>query len=1107
MRIFDYIRLRKFLAVALSVLVLTGILIAQIDTASIVGTVKDPSGAVIPSAKVAVTNQATGETQTVTASSDGNYVFPYLRVGSYTMSVDAPGFKKSNISNIVLNVQDRKQLDVQMQLGAAEEKIEVTTAAPLLDTQTADVGHVVDAQQVRDLPLNGRRYDQLSLLTAGVNIPSASFQQRAEGVFSVNGNSSTQNNYVIDGADNNSFTTNLQDQSAQTVQPAVDSLAEFKLQTRDYDVEYGRSAGGVINASLKSGTNKIHGDVYEFLRNDKLDANDYFLNRANQPRASFQQNQFGVTIGGPIRKDKTFFFGNWEGTRIRQGTTLVGTVPTPLMRQGNFNELGPAPTSPSIAPLAAFSGCINAGIVQPSCIDPVALKLFNLYPLPNTNRAQEGVVGGFSGNNYVASPKVSRNSDEVGGRIDHRISNSDNVYGHFILYDLRLFRPGIFTEVNPIADGTSDSTQGRNLDRGTSVTAAWVHILNSSLVNDAHFTFNRAASHSQQAPLGKNVYSQFGLTGIPDFGSSITGGLPEFDIAGFSQLGSPRWLPQNQFAQIWQLRDAVTYIKGSHTLKMGVEWRRDSVNFLDLCCNRGAFNFSSQYTGQGITDFLLGLPQYDALENLNIAHIYRNGLNWFVGDNWRTSHHLTINYGVRYEYASPLFERDNHATNFDPKLRGGQGGLFTIPSNASGTFERTTVHPQRHNFAPRVGLSYAITPKLVWRAGAGVYFENYYRYGSESQLALNPPFLADVEQSRSQSEAPAMFLKNGFPANFLTPVDINNLDQASQLFIRAIDPNLVPSTIYQGSFGFQYSLTSNMVVEANYVFNQGRHIWSLTNENQSNLITPGSPPVIPFPDFRQDRSVPPSATGPTYIEWLESASNSNYNALQLSADKKMSRGLALHMAYTWSKARTQVSDFEAGTRGIQDRYRRNLEWGLWDNDTPHRFVTSFTYELPVGAGHSFNPSGVAGKILGQWQLNGIVTYASGQPVTIGIPFDTSGTGSGNRPNCVASPHVHQTIDSWLDPNAYAMPAQYFFGNCSPTPGPRTPGVSLWDMSLFRQFPITESKSFQFRVEAFNLWNKPQFGPPSSTITSPSFGHISSLASPPRQIQFALKFYF
>jgi hypothetical protein len=1099
-----------------ALLALGGVSSAQIDTASIVGTVRDPSGAVVAKAKVNVQNMATNEVQTAVSGDEGLYSFPYLRVGTYSVTVEAAGFKTTVRNDIVLNVQDRKQVDFQLQVGSSQQRVDVTTEAPLLDTQTADVGNVVSGQQATDLPLNGRRYDALTGLTAGVNTSSPSFQQRAEGVFSVNGNSSTQNNFVLDGGDNNSYTTNLQDQSAQGVQPAVDSLAEFKLQTRDYDVEYGRSAGGVVNVAIKSGTNGLHGDVYEYFRNDKLDARDYFA--TSGPKPILQQNQFGFTLGGPIRKDKTFFFVNWEARRIRNGLTLQGLVPTPQMRNLDFTEFPAAnlPRSPNIPGMPQVSNCINNGVLtnNSTCVDPTAQQLLALYPSPNLNTSSEGVPGSFTyGANYIGHPKETQDSDEGAVRIDHRFSDADNVYGHLVIFDLRQNRPGIFSVASPIADGTNDSTSGVNLDRGTSITMAWVHMFRPNIVNDGHFSFTRVASHNIQATLGQNVNRQYGLNGIPIY-PGLSGGLPEIDISGMQLLGSPMWLPQNQFAQIWQLKDAVTFIKGSHSLKMGVEWRRDADNFSDLCCIRGNYGFNSQYTGQGITDFLMGLPNHAELENLDIARIYRNGWNWFVSDSWRVNQKLTLTYGVRYEYSSPLFERNNHETNFGPNLNGGQGGLFTVPANASGTLQRTTVHPVKTNLAPRVGFAYSLMPKLVMRGGFGLYYQNSYRYGSESMLALDPPFLVDAQANAQPGQAPTILLRNGFPSSFLNPVDVNDTAAVAQLFIRAIDTNLKPSTIYQASYGFQYSLTSNFVLEANYVLNRGRHLWDLENRNQPQLVTPGLPPVLAFPNFVQ------TSGSPTYIEWLTSLGNSTYNALQINADRRFSHGMGLHVAYTWSKALSQVSDFEAGLRGIQDRYNRKAEWAYWDNDSPNRLAISGTYQLPIGRGHRVASSGAMEKIAGDWQVNTIATFASGQPITVGVTQDNSRTGSGNRPDCTAAASgFHRSIAGWVNPSGFAAPAQYTFGNCSPTPGPRAPGISLIDISLFKNFSFSESKYLQFRIEAFNFINKPQFGPPSNlswdtsqpgTVGAPvpGFGAITStVPNLQRQLQFALKFYF
>jgi hypothetical protein len=381
-------------------------------------------------------------------------------------------------------------------------------------------------------------------------------------------------------------------------------------------------------------------------------------------------------------------------------------------------------------------------------------------------------------------------------------------------------------------------------------------------------------------------------------------------------------------------------------------------------------------------------------------------------------------------------------------------------------------------------------------------------------LALNPPFLVDAQANAQPGQAPTVLLRNGFPSNFLAPVDVNNTSAVAQLFIRAIDTNLKPSTIYQASYGFQYSLASNFVVEANYVLNRGRHLWDLENRNQPDLVTPGLPPVLAFPNFVQ------TSGSPTYIEWLTSQGNSTYNALQISADSRFSHGMGLHVAYTWSKALSQVSDFEAGLRGIQNRYNRNAEWGYWDNDTPNRLVVSGTYQLPIGKGHRLASSGVTERVVGDWQLNTIMTFASGQPVTIGISQDNSATGTGNRPDCTTpASGFHRSLSDWVNPSGFAAPALYTYGDCSPTPGPRAPGISLVDVSLFKNFNFSESKYLQFRMEMFNFINKPQFGPPSNlswdtsqpgTTGAPvsGFGAITStVPNLQRQIQFALKFYF
>jgi hypothetical protein len=523
---------------------------AQVDTGTIAGRVQDTSRAVIADAKVTVTNLATNTREGTLTGSNGAFLAPLLKVGTYSVTVEKPGFQKYVQSGIQVDVQSRVELDVTLQVGALSQEVDVTAAAPLLDTQSASLGQVVGERQVSELPLNGRRYDDLVFLTPGVNSVTPIQAARGEGVFSVDGNTSLQNNFILDGVDNNSYDENLQSQSAQVAQPPVDAISEFKIQTHTYDVSFGRNAGSVVNAAIRSGTNGIHGDVYEFVRNRDLDANDFFLNTAGKPRPQYQRNQFGGVVGAPIKKNHTFIFAGDEHTKIAKGTSLIGSVPTPLMRQYNFSELAAAPHDPTLPALSQFSGCISNAIVSANCFDPVGAKIMALFPLPNFNRGQEGVARKFTGNNYISSPTFTSASDSAVLRLDSQYHESNKFFGHLAITDLTRFQPGIFNDVQPAyIDGSSNTTFGKNLDRGTNIALGWTHTFSPTILNEVRAGFNRVASHSQQSPFGTpSVDSQFGIKGVPDYPSStVGGGLSTFQLTGFANLGSPGFLPQNQF--------------------------------------------------------------------------------------------------------------------------------------------------------------------------------------------------------------------------------------------------------------------------------------------------------------------------------------------------------------------------------------------------------------------------------------------------------------------------------------------------------------------------------------------------------------------------------
>ena len=566
---------------------------AQEDTGNIVGTIRDPSGAVVPNAKVVVTNLATHRAQDTQTNSEGQYVVLLVQVGTYSISVQKTGFQESIEKGINVDVQSRLQVDFTLQVGAVVQQVRVTSAAPLLDTQSADVGQVVGEREISELPLNGRRYDDLVFLTTGVTSVTPVMTNHGEGAFSVDGNTSMQNNFILDGVDNNSYDENMNTRSAQVVIPPVDALSEFKMQTHTYDVSFGRNAGSVINATIKSGSNEFHGDVWEFLRNKELDANDWFLDQAGKPKAQYQQNQYGGTLGGPIKPNHTFFFISDEHLSIRQGITRLGSVPTPQMRQYNFAELKTAPKLSASAPSqlqSQFAGCFTGATLSSGCVDPVGATIFALYPLPNTNRSQEGVAKGFVGNNYIASPKFTQDKDSAVARIDTKWNDANKIYGHYVVMDTRQFTPGIFYGLQPAyLDGSADNTYGLVFTRGTSVALVWTSIVNPWIVNEARGGYNRDANQSKQAPYSTdNVSAQLGLQGIPAYSDGTEGGgLAPFAVTGFASLGSPTYLPGSQYSNVYQGEDSLSMIRGPHTLRFGGGWRRDGNRFFDDCCVRG----------------------------------------------------------------------------------------------------------------------------------------------------------------------------------------------------------------------------------------------------------------------------------------------------------------------------------------------------------------------------------------------------------------------------------------------------------------------------------------------------------------------------------------
>ena len=1110
--------------------------LGQIDRGAIVGTVSDASGALVSKATVTVINKATAVTMSTPVNGTGDYQVLALIPGEYTVKASAPGFETSVRDGIVIHVQDRISLNFTLKVGSVVEQVVVTGSEPLLQTQTADVGNVVDTQKVNDLPLNGRRYADLALLEPGVQKFYAA-NNPAPDRFSVNGNMEMQNNFLLNGIDNNSWSENLQEFSVQVVQPPPDAVEEFRVQTRTYSSEFGNSAGAVINATLKSGTNSYHGSLFEFLRNSAFDANSWINGTTSPvtPKGGFTQNQFGGTFGGPIVKNKAFFFGDFERFTSRQGTTVQSTVPTPLMKAGNFTEW-PTPLSDSQVP--GQFGCYVNNVIQATgstgqtCLDPVAAKLMTLLPDPNVANlvSMQGQPRSWTGApNYLFATSVPDDVNSVDGRVDYTLNQSNNIFGSYSYRHVNRQDPP--WTANGVIGSGNFATQYRLHDQAVSL--GWTHTLSNNIVNDVRFGFNRDYAHSD--PVGvtlgtSQAESLIGLTGIPDGPGS--GGLPPFEINGLTRIGTSPWRPQYQISQAWNIIENLSWLKGNHSFKFGYQYLRRSDNFLDLRAPQGELQTNGVYTtggAFGLPDFLLGDVDGVHFTTPKVVHYFQPGHSFYAMDTWKTTPKLTLTYGLRYELFAPILERDNDTSNFTPA---NGGGIVTAASNASGWFDRALIHPDLNDFAPRIGFAYQMSDRVVWRGGYGVFYQHNSRIGSESILQLNPPFLQDVQLNQSGTST-VFQLKNGFPLDQITGSGFD----LTQIQLRAQDPNQRSGYVEQASLGPEIQITGDSVLAINYVGNWGRKMNRLRDNNMPHVVGfDNNCPILQytFANLNTVSNVDTSTGGSTcnntgqhaFLELATNDGNTDYNSLELSLRRRMSKGLSYSLGYTWSHGLADFGDNLTAGAFPQNSYNYAAEMSNSNLDIRHRFVGNFVWQLPFGQGKPYLSSGAASHVLGNWQFNGIVTLQTGSPFSVTASND--GLLGSNRtvyPNCIGDPfagattdhHLYTTTGFLINPAAFEQPADGTFGTCAPRKF-YGPGIQTFDLSLFKDFRFNERWLLQFRAEFFNAFNHPNFAAPISDIGNPSFGKVTNTLAPilgtdsggpgdPREIQFALKLYF
>ena len=1131
-----------FAAVLLCVFVTALTAWAQVDTATVTGTVRDTTGAVLPNVTVTATEMDTGINTAVKTATDGVYVITPLKIGRYSVSAQATGFQTQTQQNVVLNVQQNQRLDFSLHVGSVSQTAEVVAAAPLLETENASLGDVVASQQVEELPLNGRRYTDLAELTSGVskviegpvNGGSTPTNGNAGGSFAVNGMRGDQNNFILDGIDNNS-----NDNGDVAILSSVDAIAEFKIETSNYSPEFGRSGGAVINATTKSGTNNFHGEAWEFLRNQAFDASQYGFG-SNIPKAPFKQNQFGATLGGPVKKDKVFFFLDYEGLRIHQAQTDFTSVPVGNEATGDFSSiLGPQATncgangnSPCVDaagrpvfqneiynpdpatnctvngtvvrigfgfdcnnnPIAGQANIINAGL------SPLGLAYAALYPAAN-------LAG--TANNYVVNAPGTEQTDQMDVKVDENLTNRTSLFERFSYLKDSRFQAPVFSG---IADGGGYNTGNRPLTSYGAVIGL-TSTISPNLVNSLRFGFNWVWYVSNIPSYGQH-YPAAGLQvpGVPN--NPLINGLTWFAPTAYNGLGEPLFTPTRSTSQDIQVNDTLSWVHGKHLIKAGPQFQFLQFNLLQIGQPRGNLSFSGQFTaidptaqegsGNGLADMLLGLPISATISTVTYFGNRQHQYGGFVEDNYKATSKLTLDLGLRYDYATPIYEAHNHESNFD-YTKG-----IVVPAGTAG-YPSKLATPHKDSFAPRIGLAYSPlkSKPLVVRAGYGRFFTFYeIRTGDPLQLDYNLPFFFEPSfnsDGNTPGEPHTITLATGFPA----------LNPANAPFAGVTSQEFNPQTpVYdQWNVDVEYQLPGQILITPAYVGSKGTHLQVLRDLNQIPTPQPSFDGTLaPFCDPIPGQ--PPGTCQFGTFTSILNRGNSTYHAFQLKAEKKTSHGLYFLSAFTFSKSINDQPEICCNSPWPQDSFNIAAEKGLSDFDNRKRWVTSIDYELPIGKGKAFlNQGGVVDEILGGWHLGGIITLRSGFPFSPQIGFDPSNTGSPGlqRSNQIGNGHLANPSPSlWFNLNDFPVPncPNGCFGNAGKNilegPGERTA-----DLSLRKYFTVTERVNLEFRAEFFNAFNHPVFSQPDPFITDGpgAAGVITSTVIPQRQIQFALKLHF
>jgi hypothetical protein len=1027
---------------------------AQNVRGSIGGRVRDESGAVVPKATVRLMHQASSKTQETEAGPEGEFLFSNLPAGEYALEITVTGFQKSKTS-LTLLIGQKVEKDVTLKVGQATSVDYVEGYTEVVHHDSPSVGAYISNRQITGLPLDGRNFATLSLLVPGV-LPSAegsALSVRGGFSFSVNGGREDSNVFQLDGVYNGDPTLN-----GAGVIPPVDAIREFAVLTNSYDASFGRNSGGQINVALHRGGNAFHGTAYEFFRNAALDARNHFA-PASEPDPKYQRNQFGVSAGGPIVRERTFFFADYEGRIAREGITRISNVPTAAERSGDFTaSFLPTPVVPGFGPLPIIPAFFQ---------HPVGTAIAQLFPLPN--RASPGA-------NFVSSPTQRDNEHHFDVRVDQVFKQADLAV-RYSFGDRDFFEPFSTAQGSSLVPGYGNHVTPRFHNLMVSET----HTLSPNFVNEFRFGFNRvdsAVTHQNAGTSGNAA------VGLPDPASSRDLGLSQINITGFATLGHEINSPNANANNTWQFVDQANWVRGKHAWKFGFDFRKVSQNAFRDVQSRGFLSFLGVITGNPLADVLLGLPTVTGRALVdNPQRLRAESYQWFVSDAWRIHPSLLLTAGLRYEFVSPPVDPADRAQVYNPAT----GGIVQV---GTGGVPRAGYASDKNNFAPRLGLAWTL-PKshgnTVLRAGYGMYYDQSPLAPGEG-LYFSPPFFT-FNLAFQFPMLPPLTLSNPFPgAAFPIPTPPSAL---------TYQRDLRTPYVQHWSLGVQQRLGQGRVLEAVYAASKGTKLLSGRDINQPA-------PSVVFPNLRPN---------PLFddITAVESRASSTFGSLQLRFQQELRHGLTVLAGYTLSESDDDASSFFASTGDPnfpQDSNNVRAERARSNFDARHRFSLSYSYDLPGPQTHEW-----ARRFFGGWQSFGTLFLNTGRPFTVALlsTVDNSNTGrsvlgfgANDRPNIVGSPAVAQQSElAWFNTSAFATPAFGSFGDAGRNIL-EGPGFATFNFSLVKNIAASERLNVQFRSEFFNLFNRTNYNLPDNFLGSPSFGRITS-AGDPRHVQFGVKF--